>query len=164
GPVESVRVHGAWTRDRAYYQRSPWAGRRRLEGRRVADGVATNPLAHGVHAGLVIAGIDRIEDIAAITTELRRAHDIEADDTTLPARRPGRPRPGGAVRAAHPRTRAAPTLGGALRTGRHLETVLHRGPVLAHRPGRRAHRAPPLPHRPGGEPADPCARPADGPA
>ncbi|HJB10262.1 MAG TPA: Gfo/Idh/MocA family oxidoreductase [Candidatus Brachybacterium merdavium] len=83
GPVESVRVHGAWTRDRAYYQRSPWAGRRRLEGRRVADGVATNPLAHGVHAGLVIAGIDRIEDIAAITTELRRAHDIEADDTTF---------------------------------------------------------------------------------
>src|SRR5690625_2879144 len=82
GPVESVRVHGAWTRDRAYYQRSPWAGRSRLEGRRVADGVATNPLAHGVHAGLVIAGIDRIEDIAAITTELRRAHDIEADDTT----------------------------------------------------------------------------------
>ena len=83
GPVDSVRVHGAWTRDRAYYQRSPWAGRRRLEGRRVADGVATNPLAHGVHAGLVIAGIDRIEDIAAITTELRRAHDIEADDTTF---------------------------------------------------------------------------------
>ena len=83
GPVESVRVHGAWTRDRAYYPRSPWAGRRRLEGRRVADGVATNPLAHGVHAGLVIAGIDRIEDIAAITTELRRAHDIEADDTTF---------------------------------------------------------------------------------
>src|SRR5699024_10951163 len=74
GPVESVRVHGAWTRDRAYYPRSPWAGRRRPEGR---------PLAHGVHAGLVIAGIDRIEDIAAITTELRRAHDIEADDTTF---------------------------------------------------------------------------------
>src|SRR5690625_376859 len=83
GPVESVRVHGAGARDRAYYPRSPWAGRRRLEGRRVADGVATNPLAHGVHAGLVIAGIDRIEDIAAITTELRRAHDIEADDTTF---------------------------------------------------------------------------------
>ena len=83
GAVDPVRVHGAWTRDRAYYQRSPWAGRRRLEGRRVADGVATNPLAHGVHAGLVIAGIDTIEGIAAITTELRRAHDIEADDTTF---------------------------------------------------------------------------------
>jgi predicted dehydrogenase len=83
GEVRAVRVHGAWSRDRAYYRRSPWAGRRRLDGRRVADGVATNPLAHAVHAGLVIAGIDRLEDIAAVTTELRRAHDIEADDTAF---------------------------------------------------------------------------------
>lgn len=84
GEIDTVRVHGAWSRDRAYYRRSPWAGRRRLDGRRVADGVATNPLAHGVHAGLVVAGIDRLEDIAAVTTELRRAHDdIEADDTAF---------------------------------------------------------------------------------
>lgn len=84
GEIDTVRVHGAWSRDRAYYRRSPWAGRRRLGGRRVADGVATNPLAHAVHAGLVIAGIDRLEDIAAVTTELRRAHDdIEADDTAF---------------------------------------------------------------------------------
>lgn len=83
GAVSVVRVHGAWTRDRAYYHRSAWAGRRRLDGRRVADGVATNPLAHAVHAGLVIAGIHAPADIASITTELRRAHDIEADDTTF---------------------------------------------------------------------------------
>lgn len=84
GEIDTVRVHGAWSRDRAYYRRSPWAGRRRLDGRRVADGVATNPLAHAVHAGLVVAGIDRLEDIAAVTTELRRAHDdIEADDTAF---------------------------------------------------------------------------------
>ncbi|WP_114856184.1 Gfo/Idh/MocA family protein [Brachybacterium sp. YJGR34] len=83
GAIGTVRVYGAWLRDRAYYQRSAWAGRRRLDGRRVADGVATNPLAHAVHAGLVIAGIDRVEDIDAVTTELRRAHDIEADDTTF---------------------------------------------------------------------------------
>ncbi|WP_062947163.1 Gfo/Idh/MocA family protein [Brachybacterium sp. sponge] len=83
GEIDTVRVHGAWSRDRAYYRRSPWAGRRRLGGRRVADGVATNPLAHAVHAGLVVAGIDRLEDIAAVTTELRRAHDIEADDTAF---------------------------------------------------------------------------------
>lgn len=83
GEVAAVQVHGAWTRDRAYYQRSPWAGKRRLEGRRVADGVATNPLAHGVHAGLVIAGIRTGADIAAVTCELRRAHDIEADDTAF---------------------------------------------------------------------------------
>ncbi|WP_299303050.1 Gfo/Idh/MocA family protein [uncultured Brachybacterium sp.] len=83
GEITAVRVHGAWQRDRAYYHRSAWAGRRRLNGRRVADGVATNPLAHAVHAGLVIAGIQQAADISSITTELRRAHDIEADDTTF---------------------------------------------------------------------------------
>ncbi|NMA77490.1 MAG: Gfo/Idh/MocA family oxidoreductase [Actinomycetales bacterium] len=83
GEIAEVTVHGAWQRDRAYYRRSAWAGRRRMQGRRVADGVATNPLAHAVHAGLVIAGIERTRDIASVTCELRRAHDIEADDTTF---------------------------------------------------------------------------------
>ncbi|MGO1390958.1 MULTISPECIES: Gfo/Idh/MocA family protein [Brachybacterium] len=83
GQVDTVQVYGAWQRDRAYYRRSAWAGRRRLNGRRVADGVATNPLAHSVHAGLVIAGIHEVSDIRSVTTELRRAHDIEADDTTF---------------------------------------------------------------------------------
>jgi predicted dehydrogenase len=83
GEVGTVTVYGAWSRDRAYYRRSAWAGRRRLNGRRVADGVATNPLAHGVHAGLVVAGIREVADIRSVTTELRRAHDIEADDTTF---------------------------------------------------------------------------------
>ncbi|UEJ84428.1 Gfo/Idh/MocA family oxidoreductase [Brachybacterium halotolerans subsp. kimchii] len=82
GEVRSVDAFGAWMRDRAYYARSPWAGRRRMDGRRVADGVATNPLAHAVDLALQIAGISRRGDIARITTELRRAHDIEADDTT----------------------------------------------------------------------------------
>lgn len=83
GADQTVRVHGAWVRDRAYYARSRWAGKRRLDGRRVADGVATNPLAHAVHAGLAIAGMQEVADVAAVTTELRRAHDIEADDTTF---------------------------------------------------------------------------------
>ncbi|APX33286.1 dehydrogenase [Brachybacterium sp. P6-10-X1] len=83
GADVAVRAYGAWSRDRAYYRRSAWAGRRRLDGRRVADGVATNPLAHSVHAALAVAGIDEVADIAAVTTELRRAHDIEADDTAF---------------------------------------------------------------------------------
>ncbi|EWS82087.1 oxidoreductase [Brachybacterium phenoliresistens] len=82
GRVLRVTAYGAWQRDRAYYSRSRWAGLRRLGGERVADGVATNPLAHGVHAALTVAGIDRADQIAEVTTELRRAHDIEADDTT----------------------------------------------------------------------------------
>ena len=97
GEVSAVHAYGAWSRDRAYYRRSRWAGRRRLDGHRVADGVATNPLAHSVHAALVIAGIARLDDIDSVTTELRRAHDIEADDTTFlridPVAEPGRPRP-----------------------------------------------------------------------
>jgi predicted dehydrogenase len=104
GEIGTVRVHGAWSRDRAYYKRSRWAGRRRLDGHRVADGVATNPLAHGVHAGLVIAGIDRLADIDSVTTELRRAHDIEADDTTFlridPVARRGTAEPDAASGAA----------------------------------------------------------------
>ncbi|PWH06254.1 gfo/Idh/MocA family oxidoreductase [Brachybacterium endophyticum] len=82
GEVRSVDAYGAWLRDRAYYARSPWAGRRRMDGRRVADGVATNPLAHAVDLALLTAGITRAADIGVITSELRRAHDIEADDTT----------------------------------------------------------------------------------
>lgn len=89
-----VEVHGAWLRDRAYYRRSRWAGRRRLDGHRVADGVATNPLAHAVHAGLAIAGMRGAADVSAVTTELRRAHDIEADDTTFLAVEPAGPGPG----------------------------------------------------------------------
>ncbi|MFC0672719.1 Gfo/Idh/MocA family protein [Brachybacterium hainanense] len=82
GEVLRVTAHGAWQRDRAYYARSRWAGLRRLGGERVADGVATNPLAHAVHAALTVAGIDRADQIASVTAEMRRAHDIEADDTT----------------------------------------------------------------------------------
>lgn len=82
GEVRSVDAYGAWTRDRAYYRRSPWAGKRVMGRTRVADGVATNPLAHSVDVALRVAGITEIPDIAAITTEMRHAHDIEADDTT----------------------------------------------------------------------------------
>jgi predicted dehydrogenase len=81
GTIRSVDAYGAWRRDRAYYHRSPWARRRRVDGRRVADGVATNPLAHAVDLALQIAGIGRADQIRWVTTELRRAHDIEADDT-----------------------------------------------------------------------------------
>lgn len=83
GPVRAVTAYGAWSRDRAYYARSPWAGRRRMNGARVADGVSTNPLAHGIHAALAVAGIEGMSGIARVVTELRHAHDIEADDTTF---------------------------------------------------------------------------------
>ena len=83
GAIEAIHARGTWLRDRAYYQRSPWAGRRRVDGRRVADGVVTNPLAHAVATALAIAGVRHIDDIERVTTELYRAHDIEADDTSF---------------------------------------------------------------------------------
>ncbi|MGW3125518.1 Gfo/Idh/MocA family protein [Streptomyces sp. NPDC001123] len=82
GDVRGVGGAGAWARPEAYYRRAPWAGRRRLNGVDVVDGVLTNPLAHAVATGLALLGTDRAEDVAGIETELLRANDIESDDTS----------------------------------------------------------------------------------
>lgn len=83
GEVGSIAVRGAWVRSRAYYARSPWAGKRTVDGRRIADGVVTNPLAHSIATALVIADATRLDDIVAITTEMYHAHAIDADDTSF---------------------------------------------------------------------------------
>ncbi|MGQ4385667.1 Gfo/Idh/MocA family protein [Streptomyces sp. SAS_270] len=82
GTVTGIGGAGAWARDEAYYRRAPWAGRRRLNGADVIDGVLTNPLAHAVATALALHGSTRAEDIADIETELLRANDIESDDTS----------------------------------------------------------------------------------
>ncbi|MFD9291438.1 Gfo/Idh/MocA family protein [Streptomyces sp. NPDC060030] len=82
GSVRGVGAAGAWVRDDAYFRRAPWAGRRRMNGTDVVDGVLTNPLAHAVATALELAGRGRAEDVQSIETELFRAHDIESDDTS----------------------------------------------------------------------------------
>lgn len=82
GEGATVGARGVWIRDRAYYARAPWAGRRVINGRRIADGVVTNPLAHSVATALAIAQVGQA-DVEAVETELYRAHDIEADDTSF---------------------------------------------------------------------------------
>ncbi|MFF2326123.1 MULTISPECIES: Gfo/Idh/MocA family protein [unclassified Streptomyces] len=82
GTLRGIGAAGAWVRDEAYYRRAPWAGRRRIGTVDVVDGVLTNPLAHAVATALELADRGRAEDIASIETELYRAHDIEADDTS----------------------------------------------------------------------------------
>ncbi|WP_410539032.1 Gfo/Idh/MocA family protein [Streptomyces sp. KL2] len=82
GTVRGIGAAGAWSRDLAYWERAPWAGRRRLEGRDVVDGVLTNPLAHAVATALRIDGGDRAEDVVGIELELYRANAIESDDTS----------------------------------------------------------------------------------
>ncbi|MFF1898485.1 Gfo/Idh/MocA family protein [Streptomyces sp. NPDC058206] len=82
GTVLGIGAAGAWVRDDAYYRRAPWAGRRRIGTADVVDGVLTNPLAHAVATALELAGSGTADDVASIETELFRAHDIEADDTS----------------------------------------------------------------------------------
>ncbi|MFI5675881.1 Gfo/Idh/MocA family protein [Streptomyces cellulosae] len=82
GEIAGIGGAGAWARPESYYRRAPWAGRRRLNGVDVIDGVLTNPLAHAVATALALAGAPSAEDVATIETELVRANDIESDDTS----------------------------------------------------------------------------------
>ncbi|MEU5576592.1 Gfo/Idh/MocA family oxidoreductase [Streptomyces huasconensis] len=82
GEVTGVGGAGAWVRDAAYFRRAPWAGRRRVNGVDVVDGVLTNPLAHAVATALALAGGTAAEDVTDVETELFRAHAIESDDTS----------------------------------------------------------------------------------
>ncbi len=82
GDVTGIGVDGAWVRPVSYYERARWAGRRRLDGVDVVDGVVTNPLAHAVATALRIDGSSRADDVAVVETELFHANDIEADDTS----------------------------------------------------------------------------------
>ncbi|MCP9001025.1 Gfo/Idh/MocA family oxidoreductase [Pseudarthrobacter sp. RMG13] len=83
GTLEGISATGRWVRDRAYYKRSRWAGKRSIDGIDVVDGVATNPLAHAVATALRIAGARTTADVASVETDLYRANDIESDDTSV---------------------------------------------------------------------------------
>ena len=83
GTLQGISATGRWVRDRAYYKRSRWAGKRSIDGVDVVDGVATNPLAHAVATALRIAGARTIDDVASVETDLYRANDIESDDTSV---------------------------------------------------------------------------------
>lgn len=82
GELTNVQIWGMWLRDNAYYGRAGWAGKRVMNGKRVADGVCTNPLAHSFATAFALVGLTDISQIASIETELYHAHDIEADDTS----------------------------------------------------------------------------------
>ncbi|MDR7159960.1 Gfo/Idh/MocA family oxidoreductase [Arthrobacter sp. BE255] len=83
GTLQGISATGRWVRDRAYYKRSRWAGKRSIDGVDVVDGVATNPLAHAVATALRIAGARTVDDVASVETDLYRANDIESDDTSV---------------------------------------------------------------------------------
>jgi len=83
GDVLAVGVVGTWSRTVGYYDRSPWAGRRVLDGVDVVDGVVTNPLAHAVVTALRLAGARRADDVLHVDADLYHAHAIDADDTSV---------------------------------------------------------------------------------
>lgn len=82
GEVRHVGTVGSWTRTRAYWERSAWAGRRCVDGVDVVDGVVTNPLAHAVVTALELGGVGRSEQVVSVEVDLYRANPIEADDTS----------------------------------------------------------------------------------
>ncbi|MFC8041104.1 DUF6807 family protein [Paenarthrobacter sp. NPDC057355] len=83
GEVRGISATGMWLRDKAYFKRSRWAGKRSLDGTDVVDGVATNALAHAVATGLRLAGARTLEDVKSVDTDLYRANDTESDDTSV---------------------------------------------------------------------------------
>jgi predicted dehydrogenase len=81
GEVESIGIAGTWWRPPAYWTRSPWAGKRVLDGRPVADGALLNPFAHAVMQGLAIAAGCGWGEPRTVEVERYRAGPIEVDDT-----------------------------------------------------------------------------------
>jgi predicted dehydrogenase len=81
GEIVGMGAAGAWQRDSSYYARAAWAGRRRLDGVAVVDGVLTNPLAHATATALALDG-DAGEGVREVSVELFHANPIEADDTS----------------------------------------------------------------------------------
>jgi predicted dehydrogenase len=82
GEVTGIGAVGTWVRTAGYWTRAPWAGRRRLDGAEVVDGVLTNPLAHAVATALRVGGVTRAADVDTVDIDLYRANPIEADDTS----------------------------------------------------------------------------------
>lgn len=82
GQVLHIGVVGRWVRDRGYYARAPWAGRRVIEGMPVMDGAITNPFAHAVDIALCLDGSYDRYSVSGAQLDSWHAHDIESDDTT----------------------------------------------------------------------------------
>ncbi|GFJ90942.1 Gfo/Idh/MocA family protein [Phytohabitans rumicis] len=78
GAITGIATVASWQREDAYYQRSPWAGRRTLNGRPALDGALANPLAHSWMQCLAIMDGD---PPVAVELERYRCRDIEVDDT-----------------------------------------------------------------------------------
>jgi predicted dehydrogenase len=82
GHIQGIGGACAWVRPMRYFTRSPWAGRRTMDGGPVVDGALTNPFAHAIASALYIAGVTGASDLTGIEVELYHANPIESDDTS----------------------------------------------------------------------------------
>ncbi|WP_030158166.1 Gfo/Idh/MocA family protein [Glycomyces sp. NRRL B-16210] len=82
GEITSVGVAGSWRRPDAYYRRSPWAGKREVDGTLVADGALANPFAHASQQAIALAGDWPLAGPIELE-RLRCRESIEVDDTAV---------------------------------------------------------------------------------
>ncbi|MGV9213635.1 Gfo/Idh/MocA family protein [Micromonospora sp. RB23] len=85
GTVSAIATVAAWQRPDAYYARTPWAGRRTVDGRPVLDGALANPFAHAVMECLAVAEAlgGAPPSPVAIEVERYRVRPIEVEDTAV---------------------------------------------------------------------------------
>jgi predicted dehydrogenase len=83
GPLDGITAAASWKRDDDYYARSPWAGRRVLDGRPVIDGALANPLAHAVMQALASASAAGAGRPRQLSVERYRTRPIDVDDTAF---------------------------------------------------------------------------------
>jgi predicted dehydrogenase len=81
GEIEAIGVAGTWWRPPTYWVRSPWSGKRFLNGRPVIDGALLNAFAHAVMQGLAIAAGAGWGEPVDAEVERYRAGRIEVEDT-----------------------------------------------------------------------------------
>jgi len=84
GRVHRVRGVAGYVRTDAYFSRSDWAGRLKVDGLPVCDGTINNPLAHILFNNLFFAAGEHhaLAEAESVEAELWHGHDIESEDTS----------------------------------------------------------------------------------
>jgi predicted dehydrogenase len=83
GSVKSVRARALWMRPEAYFSRSSWSGKMKVDGQWVLDGTIGNPLAHLLAEALYLAMPEPgMATPIRVQAELYRGNEIESEDTS----------------------------------------------------------------------------------